>query len=158
MHAVVEIPTGNNEKWEIGKDGVMAWGLKNGKPRIVEFLGYPGNYGMIPRTVGGDGDSLDILILGPAVPRGTWLDVKVIGALKLLDKDEVDDKLIAVVPSSYFGSCNSIADLNRKFPGTTTIIETWFSSYKGPGKMKSLSLAETAEAKAILEKATASYK
>ena len=46
------------------------------KPREVKYLGYPGNYGMIPRTLlpkelGGDGDPLDVIVLGPAVERGS---------------------------------------------------------------------------------------
>ena len=73
VNAIIEIPTGNNDKWEVGKDGVMTWEIRKGKPRIVEYLGYAGNYGMIPRTLGGDGDSLDILVLGPSIPRGTWV-------------------------------------------------------------------------------------
>ena len=158
VNAIVEIPTGDNEKWEVGKDGIMTWELRNGKPRIVEYLGYPGNYGMIPRTIGGDGDSLDILILGPAVPRGTWMNVKIIGALKMLDKNEVDDKLIAVVPNSYFGACNDLSELDQKFPNATTIIETWFSNYKGAGKMKSLGYVEANEAKQILADAVNEYK
>ena len=37
------------------------WEFRDGKPRVVAYLGYPGNYGMIPRTLlpkehGGDGD------------------------------------------------------------------------------------------------------
>ncbi|HWR39630.1 MAG TPA: inorganic diphosphatase [Patescibacteria group bacterium] len=157
VNAVVEIPTGYNDKWEVGKNGIMNWELKDGKPRIVEYLGYPGNYGMVPRTVGGDGDSLDILVLGPTIPRGTWVNVKIIGALKLMDKGEVDDKLIAVVPGSYFASCDSLADLNEKFPGVTTIVETWFTNYKGAGKMKSQGFVEAEEARQIIDAAVKAY-
>ena len=75
MHGIVEIPAGACEKWEVKLDGVMRWDMKDGKPRHVKYLGYPCNYGMVPRTMlgkelGGDGDPLDVLMLGPAVPRG----------------------------------------------------------------------------------------
>lgn len=41
----------------------MKWEFKKGKPRVVSYLGYPGNYGMIPKTLlskesAGDGDPL----------------------------------------------------------------------------------------------------
>jgi len=51
-------------------DGIMKWAFEDGKPRVIKYLAYPGNYGMIPRTLlpkelGGDGDPLDIIMLGP---------------------------------------------------------------------------------------------
>ena len=73
IQVVIEIPTGTTAKWEVDKsDGLLHWQIKNGNPRIVEYLGYPGNYGMIPRTLlakdsGGDGDPLDVIVLGPPV-------------------------------------------------------------------------------------------
>ena len=52
INVVVEIPTGSTEKWEVTKpDGELKWEFKDGKPRIVKYLGYPGNYGMIPQTL-----------------------------------------------------------------------------------------------------------
>ena len=90
INVVVEIPTGTIAKWEVTKpDGVLKWEFKNGKPRKVNYLGYPGNYGMIPRTLiakddGGDGDALDVIVLGEAMPRGTVVKARVIGVLKLL--------------------------------------------------------------------------
>ena len=62
INVVVEIPTGTIAKWEVTKpEGKLEWEFKEGKPRIVKYLGYPGNYGMIPRSIlpkelGGDGD------------------------------------------------------------------------------------------------------
>jgi inorganic pyrophosphatase len=154
---VVEIPSGTNAKWEIGKDGNMTLEIRNGKPRHVEYLPYIGNYGLIPRTLSGDGDPLDVIVIGPAVPRGTCLNVKIVGALKLVDRGDADDKLIGVIANSYFDSCNTLAELDQKFPGVTTIIETWFTNYKGPGKMKSLGLAEAEEAKKFLDDAFKGY-
>ncbi len=52
VNVVIEIPAGTDAKWEVTKpDGTLAWQIKDGKPRVVQYLGYPGNYGMVPRTL-----------------------------------------------------------------------------------------------------------
>lgn len=159
VNAVIEIPAGTNAKWEVDpKSGVLAWEMQNGKPRVVEYLGYPGNYGTVSRTVSGDGDPIDILVIGAPLLRGAVLPVKVIGALRLQDKGEQDDKLIAVLPGGHFGSVGTLAELNAKFPGITFIIETWFVNYKGAGKMKSQGFVEAPEAKQLLDAAIAAFK
>lgn len=163
INVVVEIPTGTIAKWEVTKpDGVLKWEFKNGKPRKVNYLGYPGNYGMIPRTLiakddGGDGDALDVIVLGEAMPRGTVVKARVIGVLKLLDDGEVDDKILAVLESSRLTSVKSPDEMNIKFPGILTIIKTWFESYKGPGKMKSNGFASRVEAIETIKAASASF-
>ncbi|WP_034640146.1 inorganic diphosphatase [Desulfovibrio inopinatus] len=164
INAVIEIPTGTNAKWEVVKpEGVMKWEFKKGKPRVVKFLGYPGNYGMIPKTIlpkseGGDGDPLDVLVLGEAVPRGSVVKAKLIGVLKLLDGGEQDDKLVAVLSDSPLASVNSIEEMKKQFPGVLDIVEIWFSSYKGPGEMESKGFAGKDEAMKVLKAAIAAYK
>ena len=82
---LVEIPAGTRQKWEVNhKNGSLEWEFKNGKPRKVKFLGYPGNYGIIPQTLTGDGDALDIIVLSGSANRGDILEVKVIGMLKFI--------------------------------------------------------------------------
>ncbi|MCK5820516.1 MAG: inorganic diphosphatase [Bacteroidales bacterium] len=108
IQAVVEIPAGTLDKWEVDKEtGYLKWEIRDGKPRVVQYLGYPGNYGMIPRTLlskesGGDGDPLDVIVLGQPVERGSIVKAQLIGVLKLLDGGEQDDKLIAVLDGSPF--------------------------------------------------------
>ena len=52
VNAVIEIPSGTLDKWELNKsNGRIEWELVNNVPRIINYLGYPGNYGMIPRTL-----------------------------------------------------------------------------------------------------------
>ncbi|MDJ0554325.1 MAG: inorganic diphosphatase [Microcoleaceae cyanobacterium MO_207.B10] len=65
-----------------------------------------------------------MVVLGPAVPRGSVVPVKLIGVLKLLDGGEQDDKLIAVLKDTPLSEVDSIADLDSKFPGVTNIITT----------------------------------
>jgi inorganic pyrophosphatase len=159
VNAVIEIPAGTNAKWEVDpKSGVLAWEIQNGKPRVVEYLGYPGNYGTVPGTVSGDKDPIDILVIGAPLLRGAVVPVKLIGALRLVDKGEQDDKLIGVLPGNHFGSLGTLAELNAKFPGVTTIIETWFVNYKGAGKMKSQGYVEAPQVRRLLDDAIAAFK
>jgi inorganic pyrophosphatase len=153
-NAVIEIPAGTNAKWETDpKTGAIAWELKDGKPRTIKYLGYPANYGMIPKTLGGDKDTLDVIVLGRQLLRGEVVPVRVIGALKLLDGTDRDEKLIAVLPESPFGDVKSLTELNVAFPGVAQILETWFTLYKGPGKMKFEWYADADEARALLDAA-----
>ncbi|HKB15339.1 MAG TPA: inorganic diphosphatase [Planctomycetota bacterium] len=163
VRAVVEIPAGRLDKWE-GKneDGLLHWDMKDGKPRVVKYLGYPTNYGMVPRTVlskerGGDGDPLDILVLGASLPRGSVVETRVVGMIHLKDSGELDDKLIAVVAGSPFEGINDLSDLEAGFPGVTKILETWFANYKGPGKMVPSGFAGRDAALAFLDQGIADF-
>ncbi|MCA8985846.1 MAG: esterase-like activity of phytase family protein [Planctomycetaceae bacterium] len=158
VNLIVEIPAGTNAKWEVTKQGLMTWEVREGSPRIVQFLPYPGNYGMIPGTLlpkeqGGDGDALDMLVLGPAVPRGSVCRVHVIGMMKFLDKGEQDDKILAVMENTPFGQVRNLAELNRSFPGAAEIVKQWFESYKGPGKMEFQGWEEALEANELINRA-----
>jgi inorganic pyrophosphatase len=163
INVVIEIPTGTTAKWEVDKaDGSLKWEFKKGKPRIVKYLGYPGNYGMIPQTLlskdlGGDGDPLDVLVLGSSVPRGSVVKAKLIGVLKFLDEGEQDDKLLAVLSDTPFFEINSIKELDQKFEGVSKIIEIWFTNYKGPGKVESNGMDSIEEAKKVLNMAIKAY-
>lgn len=158
VNVVVEIPAGTNAKWEVNAtlqdgskpaDGKLRWEFKEGQPRIVRYLSYPGNYGFIPNTLSGDGDPLDIIVLGPAVPRGSIIQVKLIGILKMLDGKEKDDKLIGVSANSPLYSVKELIELDEEFPGVTKIIETWFMNYKRKGEMEMLGWGDREESKRI---------
>ncbi len=163
IQAVIEIPAGRTEKWEVDKeDGNLKWNFKKGRPRILKYIGYPGNYGMVPRTLlskesGGDGDPLDIILLGPPLNRGEVSSAKLIGVLKLLDKGEQDDKLIAVQFNSPLKKADSIEELDERFPGITKILELWFTNYKGNGKMISKGFGDLEEAERILNEASEQF-
>lgn len=163
INIVVEIPTGTTAKWEVSKpEGVMKWEIRNGKPRGVKYLGYPGNYGMIPQTLlpkelGGDGDPLDVILLGDALPRGTVTKGHLIGVLRLLDGGEQDDKLIVIPANSPLAEAQSLEELQEMFPGVTEIVETWFLNYKGKGVMESNGFGGRNEAEKILRSAIAAF-
>jgi len=159
VNVVVEIPAGTNAKWEVDKtDGALRWEEQDGRPRVVEYLAYPANYGMVPSTLlpsatGGDGDPLDVLLLGHSVLRGTIVQARLIGVLKVKDGGERDDKLVAVSAGSVFEHIESITALDARFPGVTTILETWMTHYKGPGVIESGGFQGPAEANALLRAA-----
>ena len=92
-----------------------------------------------------------MFVLGAAVKREVKLNIKIIGALKLLDRGEQDDKLLAVSLETPFWEVNSINQLNTDFPGVSVIIETWLSNYKGIGKIESQGFIEREPALQILE-------
>ncbi len=154
---VVEIPAGTNEKWQTDAiTGELYFEHVNGKPRIINFLSYPFNYGFIPQTVldkdkGGDGDPLDIVLLSPAQPRGSVHDVKVLGALKLQERGEADTKIVAILPHSSFHGVDNISDLLMQYPGAVEIIRLWFEGYKGPGSFLFQGYATRDEAIEIIE-------
>lgn len=163
LNAIIEIPSGTLEKWEIEKEsGALYLQQLNGQDRIISYLGYPGNYGMIPRTLlpksaGGDGDPLDILVLGPPVARGIALECKLLGVLYLEDGGEQDDKLIAVSKDSPLYHINDLVELQRNFNGITEIVELWFTNYKGPDILLSKGYGNKNKAQEILSKAILEY-
>ena len=135
LRAVIEIPAGSTEKWEISKDGkAMNRKFKNGKPGTVNYLGYPANYGFIPKTImmrakGGDGNPLDVIVLGNALPRGKVVNVKPVGILKITDKGKQDDKLITIHSSSpFYTTINSINEMKEMYPGILAILQLWFEN------------------------------
>ena len=114
VNAIIEISSGEVEKWELNKkSGKIERDSIDGLPRTINYLGYPANYGMIPQTIlpkekGGDGDPLDIIVIGEPVLKGEIIKCKIIGVLKLLDRNEKDDKIIAIAENSSLSSINSI--------------------------------------------------
>ena len=163
VNALIEIEAGGMEKWELDKQsGTLKRDSIDGHRRTIQYLGYPANYGMIPQTVlpkeqGGDGDPLDIIVLGPSVERGTVLPSVLLGVLQLEDRGEQDDKLIALSHDAPFQNVQSLSQLDSLYPGILGIIETWFVNYKGSGKMQSKGFLDQSEAKRILDLSMKSY-
>lgn len=159
VHVVVEIPTGTNDKWEVdGKTGELHWEVKDGKPRVIQYLAYPGNYGMIPGTalptwIGGDGDPLDVLVLSSRVERGSVVEARPIGVLRLLDDGERDDKILAVGTSGPLSDVTDLETLDFLYPGVRDIVEIWFTHYKGPGRIRSTGFAGADSAMAVVREA-----
>lgn len=125
--ALIEIPAGGRVKYELD--------LPSGRlvaDRILpDSVRYPVNYGMIPCTLGGDGDALDVLIPTeePLLP-GTLVLVEPIAVLSTLDRGERDDKILALPVAGRSGGS---PEPNRvPTAGLLDQLHSFFSTYKGP--------------------------
>ena len=137
INAIVEIPRGSNEKWKTSKiDGNLIQEYFKGKPSLITYGSYPMNYGIIPQTVlplrnGGDGDPLDILILGKELKQGQIVEVKPIGIMKMSDYSKKDEKIIAIQLDSNSNNIKTLSEFNKKNPKILEEIKKWFENYKG---------------------------
>lgn len=144
INVIVEIPAGTNKKIEYNAaSGTFQTDQLDGKDRVISFLPYPGNYGFIPSTLmdeekGGDGDALDILVIGSSQPTGSLIQAKAIGALLLKDNGELDTKIIAVPAAIEDRTLNAenFLDLMLEHDPAKRIVEEWFLNYKGAGQME----------------------
>ncbi|MCS6768488.1 MAG: inorganic diphosphatase [Candidatus Nitrosocaldus sp.] len=93
VNVIVEIPKGSQNKYEYDKDKNI---LKLDRV-LFSPLHYPGDYGLIPRTLADDGDPLDALVLvsNPTYP-GVLIQARPIGLLRMVDSGVQDDKILCV--------------------------------------------------------------
>lgn len=102
----------------------------NGRVHFVSPLPCPYNYGAVPAYLGGEGDLLDVVVLGPRLRFGTRRRLRVWGAITLTDRGESDDKLIcsAQPPTPqeirrllrffrFYARCKALRNLWRGRPG-----------------------------------------
>lgn len=119
--AFIEIVPTDTVKYEIDKESGY---LKVDRPQRFSNI-VPSMYGLIPKTycgdrvanysvektgkakIAGDGDPLDICVLSEkTIPHGNIiLEAKPIGGFRMLDGNEADDKIIAVLKGDamYYG-------------------------------------------------------
>lgn len=123
--ALIEIPSGSKGKYEVDKHS----GLIKLDRVLYSAVHYPANYGFIPQTYAGDNDPLDILVISQIeIPQLCLVDAKVIGVMRMKDKDEVDDKIIAVAQNDI--AMNYVNSLEELPPHTTIEIKRFFEDYK----------------------------
>lgn len=91
--AIVEIPKGSKVKYELDKET----GLLRVDRVLYSSVVYPANYGFIPRSLGDDGDPLDVLVLmqEPVAPL-SLLRARPIGLLPMVDQGQLDEKVLCV--------------------------------------------------------------
>ncbi|MBE7088835.1 MAG: inorganic diphosphatase [Clostridiales bacterium] len=93
FEALIEIPKGSKAKYELDKET----GLLRLDRILYTSTVYPANYGFIPKTLADDGDPLDVLVLcNDIIYPMTLVTCYPIGVIKMLDGDDLDEKIIAV--------------------------------------------------------------
>ena len=142
--AYIEITPSDTVKYEIDKASGI---LKVDRPQLYSNV-VPALYGFIPQTyckeevalhcmlktkrVGmeGDGDPLDILVLTEhRIEHGDILvQAKPIGGLLMIDQNQADDKIIAVLQQdSMYAHYNDLSELPE---GILTRLKHYFLTYK----------------------------
>ena len=109
---------------------------------------YPCNYGYIPRTLCGDGDPIDVLVLSP-VPLITGVVVRCrpVGVLRMHDESGEDAKIIAVPVDDSCGLYGSIRSVHDLPQAQLRQISHFFEHYKDlePGKFVRIGAVEGVE-------------
>ncbi len=91
LNAYIEIPLGSRQKFEFN----MAKNAPALDRTIPEKIGgYPVNYGIVPQTISYDGDPFDVLVLGPAIPRGQLVKGAIVGIMHMEDETGLDSKVV----------------------------------------------------------------
>lgn len=94
INVIIENPLGGDPvKYELDKS--------TGAMFVDRFLHtamyYPGNYGFIPHTLSGDGDPVDVLVVGRVpVMSGAIIRSRPVGVMIMEDEAGDDEKIIAV--------------------------------------------------------------
>jgi inorganic pyrophosphatase len=174
--AFIEIVPTDTVKYEIDK---ASGHLKVDRPQQFSNV-CPTLYGLIPQTfcgprvaafgaareggetLAGDADPLDICILSErSFSHGdVLLQAVPVGGLRLIDRNEADDKIVAVLKGdAAFGHCREIGDL----PGALIErLEHYFLTYKRPpgaahDAVRITSVYGAAEAREVIERSRADY-
>lgn len=144
IKAYIEIIPNDVIKYEICKETGY---IKVDRPQ--KFSSVPSTlYGLIPQTYSaehtsslsklakvGDGDPLDVCVLSelPIQRADIIMEVRVIGGIRLIDSNEVDDKIVAVLNGDpFYKSINDIWQIN---PVIIDRMRHYFLSYKSiPGE------------------------
>jgi len=125
VNGIIEIPKNVRAKYELDKES----GLLRMDRVLYASINYPANYGFIPQTYCDDDDPLDILILSQiAVEPLCIVEAKVIGAMRMLDGGEKDDKIIAVAVNDM--SVNHIEDADHLPEHFLRELRSFFEDYK----------------------------
>ncbi|MEO7993830.1 MAG: inorganic diphosphatase [bacterium] len=125
MNAIIEIPTNERNKYELDKE----YGIFRLDRVLASAVHYPGDYGFLPRTLGDDGDPLDVLVI-TTIPvfTGCLIECRPIGLFHLVDRGKADEKVLAVpVSDPYSEGINELDDIPQHM---LKEIEHFFQVYK----------------------------
>ena len=123
--AIIEIPMGTRNKYEIDKQRNR---IKLDRV-LYSQMTYPAEYGYIEHTLAEDNDPLDILVIASTKTfPGCIVDARVLGYLDMIDNDEKDQKVIAVMEHDpRFSHIQSLDDIQDHMKRE---IKHFFKTYK----------------------------
>jgi inorganic pyrophosphatase len=139
VNAYIEITPFDLMKYEVDKASGY---LRVDRPQRTSSQP-PSLYGFVPQTYcgervrrlaegseRGDGDPLDICVISerPINHSEVLLHARVVGGLKIIDRGEADDKIIAVLEGDYVWG--EAQELDHLPPALLERIEHYFSTYK----------------------------
>ena len=152
--ACIEISKGSKKKYELDKETGMII-----LDRVLfTSTHYPANYGFIPRTYADDNDPLDVLVLCQEdIEPLSIVKVYPIGVMKMIDSDEIDEKIIAIP----FGdpSLAQYEDISELPNHLLSEMKHFFEVYKSLEGKKTyiLDVEGLEEAKKIIAKSLKAY-
>lgn len=157
INAIIEIPKGSYNKYEIDKEtGLIALDRAN-----YNAAPFPFDYGFAPQTLWEDNDPLDIIVLSTfPLQSGLLVRVRPIGVMEMIDAGESDYKVLTV-PSAdrRWEDTSDLADLNKHL---IREIQHFFETYKNlkgkPAVVDIKGFKGKNDAIAAVEKAVTLYK
>lgn len=156
--ARIEIPMGSTHKYEIDPETGRVY-----LDRVVSMpVVYPANYGSLEGTYAEDGDALDALVLTrEPIHPGTFVQVRPIGHLRMIDGGEADDKVICVPVDKVDPSFAEIRRMEDLPVAERQRIEAFFRVYKdlpeGRKRVELAGFASGKETRELVRKALAAY-
>ncbi len=155
IHAIVEIPRGSRNKYELDK----ASGCLKLDRVLYSAVHYPGDYGFIPQTYYDDNDPLDVLVLiNTPTFSGCLIEVRPIGMFRMRDRGELDDKILAVPDADpFFADYHEYTDIPAHFLREVTHFFTVYKELEGV-RTEPLDWVGAAAAKERIQFAMALYK
>ncbi|MFZ0214522.1 MAG: inorganic diphosphatase [Candidatus Dormiibacterota bacterium] len=128
--AVIEVPTGSRNKYELDHDTGKVWLDR----RLFTSMQYPAEYGFIDGTLAEDGDPLDVLVAvqDPTFP-GCHIAVRPIALMQMADEKGPDAKILAVPSWDTSFGWNDIGDVPEQLLNE---IKHFFERYKDLEKGK----------------------
>lgn len=153
--ACIEIQQGDKTKYELDKET----GLLIMDRVLYTSTYYPMNYGFIPLTLSEDKDPLDVFVLcSQPLARLSLVRCYPIGVVTMTDRDEQDEKIIAIP----FGDpqYNSYDDISKLPKHMFDELQHFLTVYKQleNKKVQVESLGDHEKAKEIIEQSLIRYK
>ncbi len=158
ISVIVEVPNDSAIKYEVDHES----GFLFVDRKLFTSMTYPCNYGFIPNTLEGDGDPVDVLILGDfCLTPLSVLKAIPIGVLLTEDEKGQDSKIIAIPDRKIDQSYSSITDIDQVPLQIKNKIKHFFEHYKEleEGKyVKVLGWSNKEDAQRKIQTALANYK